>query len=281
MHIPARSLRAHVDAYLGRSEAGRAMAMEAIEAATAAGESAHLSVAYAALAVVETCAGDLAAAARAYARSREIGAEIGLAHAGAQRACLNEAEVAAAAGRIDQAEAAMVAFDLMSNDASPTWSSGILHRASAAILSAKGDLAAARLELEAALAEPLLQIDRARTLLGLGQVCRRLRERSRAREVLESALDQFTALATPAWIERTRAEIGRISGRRPSDTESLTEAESRIADLVAGGSSNREVAAELFLSVKTVEVTLTHVYQKLGVRSRGQLGARLADPAKH
>ena len=141
MHIPARSLRAHVDAYLGRSEAGRAMASEAIDAATAAGESAHLSVAYAALAVVETCAGDVAAAARAYARSREVGAEIGLAHAGAQRACLNEVEVAAAAGRIEQAEAAMLAFDAMSNDASPTWSSGIRRRASAAILSAKGDLA--------------------------------------------------------------------------------------------------------------------------------------------
>jgi len=67
---------------------------------------------------------------------------------------------------------------------------------------------------------------------------------------------------------------------RVGDPDELTEAERRIAELVAGGSSNKEAAATLFLSVKTVEVTLTRVYRKLGLRSRTELAARFAAEPK-
>ena len=60
----------------------------------------------------------------------------------------------------------------------------------------------------------------------------------------------------------------------------MTDAERRIAELVAAGRSNKEVAAELHLSVKTVEVTLTRVYRKLDVRSRTELAARFAGGSK-
>ena len=68
-------------------------------------------------------------------------------------------------------------------------------------------------------------------------------------------------------------ELARIPGRRAPDDRELTAAEQRIAELVAEGRSNKDVAAELVLSVKTVEVTLTRVYGKLGVRSRAELAA--------
>ena len=82
------------------------------------------------------------------------------------------------------------------------------------------------------------------------------------------------------WVETTRRELERISGRRAGDPDELTDAERRIAELVAAGRSNKEVAAVLHLSVKTVEVTLTRVYRKLDVRSRSELAARFAGRSK-
>jgi DNA-binding NarL/FixJ family response regulator len=73
------------------------------------------------------------------------------------------------------------------------------------------------------------------------------------------------------WADRARAELGRIGGRAASN--GLTPTEQRVADLVADGRSNKEVAAELFVSVRTVEANLTRVYAKLGIRSRTELAA--------
>ena len=80
----------------------------------------------------------------------------------------------------------------------------------------------------------------------------------------------FEHLGAPLWAEKTRAELGRLGGRTPTG-EHLTPAEQRIAELVARGSTNREVAAELVVAVHTVEAALTQVYRKLGVQSRTEL----------
>ena len=83
------------------------------------------------------------------------------------------------------------------------------------------------------------------------------------------------ALGAPLWADQTRAELARIGGRAPSNGE-LTEGERRVAALVAEGRTNREVAAALFLGERTVETHLTHVYRKLGIRSRAELAHLLA-----
>jgi len=114
----------------------------------------------------------------------------------------------------------------------------------------------------------------ARTLLVQGQVRRRRREKRAARESLEQALALFEELGAPLWAEQTRAELDRL-GSRPAGQE-LTAAEQRVAELAAQGRSNKEIASELFVSVHTVEVHLSHAYAKLGVRSRAQLAQRLA-----
>ncbi len=82
------------------------------------------------------------------------------------------------------------------------------------------------------------------------------------------------ALGAALWAEKTAAELARIPGRGRASSE-LTETERRVAELVADGLSNKEVAARLFVSVRAVEANLSKVYAKLGVRSRSQLAARL------
>jgi DNA-binding NarL/FixJ family response regulator len=79
------------------------------------------------------------------------------------------------------------------------------------------------------------------------------------------------------WAERARAELKRISGRRSAQDE-LTETEQRVAALAAQARSNKQIAAELFMSVRTVEAHLSRVYRKLGVHSRTELARLLISP---
>jgi DNA-binding NarL/FixJ family response regulator len=114
---------------------------------------------------------------------------------------------------------------------------------------------------------------RVRALLALGVVRRRARQKRAAQEAIEAALAGFEELGAATWVDKARAELGRIGGRRRED--GLTSAESRVAALVAEGRTNKEVAATLFLAERTVASHLTHIYAKLGVRSRTELARRL------
>jgi DNA-binding CsgD family transcriptional regulator len=83
----------------------------------------------------------------------------------------------------------------------------------------------------------------------------------------------FRKLGTPIQERQARTELDSIGGRRRLEYE-LTPVEQRIADLVAAGQTNREVAAATFMSVRTVESHLGRIYRKLGIRSRTELAAR-------
>jgi DNA-binding CsgD family transcriptional regulator/sulfopyruvate decarboxylase TPP-binding subunit len=113
----------------------------------------------------------------------------------------------------------------------------------------------------------------ARAFLALGVVRRRARQKRAAREAIEVALEGFEALGADGWVDETRAELGRVGGR--TREEGLTAAERRVATLVAEGRTNREVAAALFLGERTVASHLTHIYAKLGVRSRTELARKV------
>ncbi len=152
----------------------------------------------------------------------------------------------------------------------------------------RGILAAGRGDGDAALAEftaaldllgrvSEMPVERGRTLLALGVAQRRLKQRREARASLTEALAIFDRIEAPLWAARSRAELDRISGRAPAPGD-LTVTERKVADLVARGLSNREVAAQLFVSVRAIESTLTKTYTKLGVRSRSELAARLRAP---
>jgi DNA-binding CsgD family transcriptional regulator len=117
--------------------------------------------------------------------------------------------------------------------------------------------------------------ERARTELALGECLRRARRRAEARGYLRAALTQFEALGAEPWADRARAEL-RASGesarkRDPSTLDQLTAQEVHIAQLVAEGHTNRDVAGQLFLSPRTIEFHLRNVFRKLGVSSRTEL----------
>jgi len=114
---------------------------------------------------------------------------------------------------------------------------------------------------------------RARALLALGILSRRARQKRAARDAIQAALAGFEQLGAATWVEKARNELGGIGGRRRE--EGLTPAERRVAALVAEGRTNREVAAALFLAERTVASHLTHIYAKLGVRSRTELARKV------
>jgi DNA-binding NarL/FixJ family response regulator len=115
----------------------------------------------------------------------------------------------------------------------------------------------------------------ARTLLALGTVQRRARQKAAARATLERALEIFEQLPSRLWAAQARSELEQISGR-PARAGALTPIETRVAEVVAAGRSNAEAAQELFMSPKTVEWNLSKIYKKLHVRSRAELVAKLA-----
>jgi DNA-binding CsgD family transcriptional regulator len=94
---------------------------------------------------------------------------------------------------------------------------------------------------------------------------------------VKQALGVFERLGALLWVEATKAELGRVGLRPAASTgvSGMTAAEARVAELVAAGPTNREVAGELFMSPKTVEAHLSRVYRKLGVRSRAELAHKL------
>lgn len=120
----------------------------------------------------------------------------------------------------------------------------------------------------------------ARTRLLYGARLRRGGRRVAAREQLRLALDAFAAMDLTAWERRAAHELAATGGtarpRRPLASEPLTSQETRVALLVARGLSNREVAAALFLSPRTVEHHVSSVFRKRGFRSRTELAAAFA-----
>ena len=154
---------------------------------------------------------------------------------------------------------------------------GYAARCRGLLAAAEGDLAAAFESFERGLVEldGLYAFERGRTLLALGSARRQAKQKRLAREALEQALARFEELGARLWAERARAELRRISGRRPG-AAGLTETEERVAQLAAQGHANKQIAAALFISVHTVEAHLTHVYRKLEISSRGQLAGRIA-----
>jgi DNA-binding CsgD family transcriptional regulator len=186
-------------------------------------------------------------------------------------------ETLVAVGELEEAEKRMITWEKRAKALDRSWALAITARCRALLFAARGDHSGAQAGFERALAEHARTQDpfqHARTLLAQGITQRRAKQRGAARVTLEQALAIFERLGSPLWAEKARAEVGRIGGRTPSRGE-LTEAESRVAALVAEGRTNREVAAALFVTEHTVEGALTRAYRKLGIRSRAELAARL------
>jgi DNA-binding CsgD family transcriptional regulator len=185
-------------------------------------------------------------------------------------------EAAVAAGDLERAETWLRRFEESAGRSRIPWSLAVSARCSALLLAARGELDRAAAALERSLREhehSPVPFERARTLLVHGQVLRRMKKKREARASLEHAKRIFERLGSDAWVARAGAELQRVAVRRAPEELSATEL--RIAQLAAAGFSNPEIAAEVFVSRKTVEANLARAYRKLGVASRTQLGAAL------
>jgi DNA-binding NarL/FixJ family response regulator len=186
-------------------------------------------------------------------------------------------EALVALGKLDRASHLTALLEQAARRLERGWALAQAERCRALLLAARGDLAAASKAACAALRSAEgseLRLEHARTLLVAGEVERRNRRKASAHELLKRALEVFESAGARLWAERARAELDRTVCRRTGDN--LTQTEKLVANLAASGLTNREVAAQLFMSPKTVEANLVRVYRKLGIRSRAELGARLA-----
>jgi ATP/maltotriose-dependent transcriptional regulator MalT len=191
-------------------------------------------------------------------------------------------EALIALGALDRAERLIDAFEARGRALDRAWALATGARCRALLLAARGDLAAAAQALGRALVDHEridMPFELARTLLVAGAIERRMRKRAQAKASFQQALAIFEDVGAQLWARRARAELDRIGMRRSTNGE-LTECERRVAALAAQGMTNREVAAALFISPKTVDANLGRVYRKLGIASRAQLGARMAATGK-
>ena len=268
---------AAIDACEGELESARTLGTEAVATLTGFGDRLWSIFALASLLLTEVCSGNAAAA---------------VAHAATIADCFpdgrecwwsyhqgDEIEALVLAGELEHARRRVEALRRAGNQLALPRFLAWAERGEGLIYAADGNLPAA----EAALARALkhheecpIAFERARTLLASGHVLRRSKRRHEARAALGEALAEFERLGAGYFAETTRAELKHVGGRAPAGDHQLTEAEDRVARLVASGLSNKEAAAELFLAVSTVEATLTHVYRKLGVVSRSQLARAYA-----
>jgi DNA-binding CsgD family transcriptional regulator len=193
-------------------------------------------------------------------------------------ACLDRIEAAHRAGEPELARGWLESFEPWAEKTGAAWASAVVLHCRA--LLAEDEQEAEHLFLGAldAHAGSRRPFERARTELAFGELLRRGRRRVEAREHLRAALEAFEALGGSTWAERARDEL-RASGqsarrRDPSTRDQLTAQELQIAHFVAEGLTNRQVAAQLFLSPRTIDFHLRNLFRKLGISSRTEL-ARL------
>ena len=190
----------------------------------------------------------------------------------------DEVEALVAIGELESAAELLSVFEEAAQRLNRPWALMRVDRCRALLLAASGDLEGASAAADRALAACAnlqLRLEVGRTYLAAGQIERRRRQKRLADEHLRHAYDIFHSAGAILWAERARAELDRV-GLRSAAPYELTVSEDRVAQLAAQGLTNREVAARLFMSPKTVEANLARVYGKLGIRSRAELGGRLA-----
>jgi DNA-binding NarL/FixJ family response regulator len=270
------AVRSLADAHRARVERARSTLLPLIEAADRAGTAWWVGNLLSALGFVEFAAAEHEAADRALTRMRECVHSIGIVDALFDRSEPFHIESLLALGELDRARATLERLEERDHAFPRLWTATTLPRARALVLEAEGDVAAALEaldELDLATASQL-PFELAWSRLVKGRLHRRANQKLLAAETLGQALVGFERLGAAAWARQARNELERVGLRRRSRDE-LTAGELRVAQLVASGLTNREVARAAFMSPKTVEANLARVYRKLGIHSRAELGARM------
>jgi DNA-binding CsgD family transcriptional regulator len=269
----SRVWQAYVDAHRGDVVAVRAAA----NAASGRSEPVNEMLWERAVGLAELSAGDTIAADRHLAAALVALDRTGCREPAIWRIHGDAVEAAVAVGNVDRADALTADLERQADRSRIPWNVAVALRCRGLVLAARGDVGGADAVLARALAAHDLcpvPFERARTLLVQGQVSRRLKQKRAAHDALEHALAIFERTGAEMWAVRTRQELQRVRARAAPSELSATEL--RIAQLAASGLTNQEIAAEAFVSRKTVEANLARAYTKLGIRSRAQLADALA-----
>ena len=269
--------RLRVFAHRGQVEEARAAAA-ALFASLARSNGAPITDVIGSLCLLELSLGDFEAAHSAFERYAGTGT-VGMREpAIAGRLVSLEVEALVGLGRLDDADRLLSWFERLAEERDRAVAIAVALRSRGWLQAAQGDMEAALASLEGAVEryrELPLPFERARALLMLGSVRRRSRQKASTRAALDEALASFEHLGARLWAEQARAELSRIAGGNRGHGR-LTPTQSQVADLVAQGLTNRQVAERLFMSVHTVEYHLTAIYRALAVRSRTELARRRA-----
>jgi DNA-binding CsgD family transcriptional regulator len=265
--------RALIEAVLGRSAEARKHGNEALDVAVERGDRWNEIRSRAALGCEALSRGDAATAAEVLRRAVRVLGDGGVRHPNAFRVHGDLCEALTRTCDIEEAEAILTGFACDAERTGSPWALAVVARCEAVLTHDAGCDGAFAAALRAA--ELVDGFERGRTLLAYGERLRRLRRIREARAQLRLAAETFERLPATPWVERAQTEL-RASGERlrPRSRvahEELTPQELQVAAAAAEGLTNKEIAARLFLSTKTVEFHLTRVYRKLAVRSRAEL----------
>jgi DNA-binding CsgD family transcriptional regulator len=274
--ITAWTPQAAAAAYTGREAEARAAAQRAIDSSYEIGATLMAKEPRSSLAFLEVSLGNYSAAVAALQPDLDAfdpdATEIEFG-----RHLPDAIEALTMLGRPDDAEPLVEALERNGTRLDRPWMLAVGARGRGHVLAARGDLDGAQRAVEIAMDHHQrlpMPFEHARTQLLLGQLQRRRRRRQDAAAALRQAVQTFERLGAPLWASRAQTELGRLDGSR-GDGLALTVTELRIAEFAATGMSNKEIAAELFVSDKTVEMNLSRAYRKLGIRSRGGLAGAL------
>jgi DNA-binding NarL/FixJ family response regulator len=274
----AFAVRALAEAHLGQAESARASGMRALQLAEATSAVPAWIFASWALGHLSLAEGDADGALEPLRPLVEHHAREDIREPGALPFMPDAIEAYLNTGRIDEAESLLGAYQSAAERLARRRGIAAAHRLRGLVAGTNGELEDALAELETAVRLYSLSdtpFERARSLLGLGAVLRRGKRRREARSTLDEALSVFDRIGAALWAERARAELKRISGRAATPG-ALTPAEERVAVLVAEGKTNREVAAALFISERTVEGHISRIFGKLGISHRTEIATALA-----
>jgi DNA-binding CsgD family transcriptional regulator len=265
---------AWLDARRGREQEGRAAAAEALELCRGTGMRLHEIWATAALGELELGLGDAARAVALFEHHQQQLDDLVITDPDLSPAA-ELVEGYLTLGRRDDARRVAARFSATAEAKGQPWSQARALRAEGMLADDNGFTAAFEQALRLHEKTPDA-FEAARTRLAFGQRLRRSRNRTLARDQLRAAVDDFDRLGARPWADRARAELaatGETHRRRDDGAriDDLTPQELQIALLLSSGKTTRETAAALFLSPKTVEYHLRHVYQRLGIHSREEL----------
>jgi DNA-binding CsgD family transcriptional regulator len=278
---PVLQLAALAEAACGNPQRALSLAQDAVHSAEDDGDLLYLARNLSALGHARFVGGDIQGAVVALRRVREMEEGQGVTDPARGRWHGDLAEALVQVGELDEAQQVLE----RTREAAARLGRGsvlaVLDRADALLAAARGDLDRAASGLRAAgrrLATLGYRLEEGRAELALGRVEARRGDIAAARSALDAAARIFRRARAHPWLDLASAELAAVEPSSvsacpapvglPPKLNGLAEMERRVAGLVLEGATNREIAARLFISVKTVEATLTRVYRKLGIRSR-------------